>query len=97
MLATFVAVTRIYDYKHAPADVNAGCFIGIFSGLFAYLLNFPSILSLSSPLPKTRTFTTQGLNAIVPSQKANSPSALEQKVSKEEEDVFRANSTPYPV
>jgi hypothetical protein len=24
VMATFVAVTRIYDHKHAPADVNAG-------------------------------------------------------------------------
>ncbi|GIL67505.1 hypothetical protein Vafri_20865 [Volvox africanus] len=53
-LALFVAVSRIADYKHSPADVNAGCFIGIVCGSFAYFLNYPSLLSPGSGLPKRR-------------------------------------------
>lgn len=39
-LAAFVAATRITDYKHAPADVNAGAALGLLCGTFGYLLNF---------------------------------------------------------
>ncbi|GLC47275.1 hypothetical protein PLESTF_000926400 [Pleodorina starrii] len=53
-LAMFVAVSRIADYKHAPADVNAGCFMGIVCGGFAYFLNYPSLFSSDSGIPKRR-------------------------------------------
>jgi diacylglycerol diphosphate phosphatase/phosphatidate phosphatase len=55
ILATFVALTRIYDYKHAPADVNAGCFVGILSSVFSYVLNFHSISDQQSDKPRQRT------------------------------------------
>ncbi|GAX83367.1 hypothetical protein CEUSTIGMA_g10792.t1 [Chlamydomonas eustigma] len=63
-LATFVAVTRIYDYKHAPADVNAGCFIGFLSGAFAYFLNYPSLLDSQSREPNCRAWTTSGWDVV---------------------------------
>ncbi|KAF5836970.1 phosphatidic acid phosphatase type 2/haloperoxidase [Dunaliella salina] len=53
-LATFVACTRITDYKHDFSDVNAGSFIGIVSGFVGYSLNFHSLFSTSSNLPKVR-------------------------------------------
>ncbi|KXZ45577.1 hypothetical protein GPECTOR_53g163 [Gonium pectorale] len=53
-LATFVAVSRIADYKHNPADVNAGCYIGMACGAFAYFLNYPSLFDPTSGLPKRR-------------------------------------------
>ena len=40
-LATIVAISRVVDYRHDFADVNAGAFIGILSGTFAYFLNYP--------------------------------------------------------
>ncbi|KAG2440652.1 hypothetical protein HYH02_010231 [Chlamydomonas schloesseri] len=53
-LAAFVAVSRIADYKHAPCDVNAGCFIGFVCGVFCYFLNYPSLFDPASALPKRR-------------------------------------------
>ncbi|GFR51605.1 hypothetical protein Agub_g14029 [Astrephomene gubernaculifera] len=53
-LATFVAVSRIADYKHHPSDVNAGCFIGTLCGAFAYFLNYPSLFDSASAHPKRR-------------------------------------------
>ncbi|EFJ45779.1 hypothetical protein VOLCADRAFT_121142 [Volvox carteri f. nagariensis] len=53
-LALFVAVSRIADYKHSPADVNAGCFIGMLCGGFAYFLNYPSLFSPDSAEPRRR-------------------------------------------
>mmetsp|Transcript_1179 Transcript_1179/g.2810 ORF Transcript_1179/g.2810 Transcript_1179/m.2810 type:complete len:317 (-) Transcript_1179:447-1397(-) len=53
-LATFVACTRITDFKHDFSDVNAGSFIGIVSGFVGYSLNFHSLFSTSSNLPKVR-------------------------------------------
>lgn len=56
ILATFVALTRIYDYEHAPADVNTGCFIGILSSILAYMLNFHLITDPErSDEPRQRT------------------------------------------
>ncbi len=62
MLSTFVAVTRVYDYKHAPADINAGCFIGFTCGVLSYLMNFPSPMDPLCHLPKARTCSTLGAN-----------------------------------
>ena len=98
VLATFVALTRIYDFEHAPADVNAGCFIGIVSGLFSYLLNYPSILTASCHLPRARNWSTQGLNTIAPTPKGGSTSELRVRVDEEQPSaVFKANSVPYPL
>ncbi len=38
--AAFIAASRITDYKHERADVNAGAALGAACGLAAYLLNF---------------------------------------------------------
>lgn len=50
--ATWVAVTRAANYKHDFSDINAGCFIGLASGIFAYFLNFNSFFSPASAEPK---------------------------------------------
>mmetsp|Transcript_19030 Transcript_19030/g.52411 ORF Transcript_19030/g.52411 Transcript_19030/m.52411 type:complete len:277 (+) Transcript_19030:223-1053(+) len=44
VLSTFVAVTRPADHKHHFSDINAGSFIGLACGTFAFLLNFHSPL-----------------------------------------------------
>ncbi|MEW5306943.1 MAG: hypothetical protein WDW36_009371 [Sanguina aurantia] len=67
VLATYVAMTRIADYQHHPADVNAGCVIGILSGAFAYTLNYHSPLGERSGVPKTRS------NIGVPQSRSPSP------------------------
>ena len=41
VLATVVAVSRPYDYRHHFSDINAGMFVGLSTGMFAYLLNYP--------------------------------------------------------
>ena len=56
ILATFVAVTRPANHRHHFSDINAGMCIGLFTGIFAYLLNFESILDpIRSGHPKFRT------------------------------------------
>ncbi|KAG1656823.1 hypothetical protein FOA52_008457 [Chlamydomonas sp. UWO 241] len=64
MLATFVAVSRVYDYKHATSDINAGCFVGLASGLFAYSLNYHSLGCVASHLPRARVWSTVGLSGV---------------------------------
>lgn len=62
-VATFVAVSRISDYKHNPSDVNAGCAIGIMCGAFCYFLNYPSLFEATCGEPKVRKqdgITTSG-------------------------------------
>lgn len=54
VLATYVSCTRLVDYEHDFADVNAGCFIGICSGLLAYSLQYPSPWDPCCHLPKLR-------------------------------------------
>jgi membrane-associated phospholipid phosphatase len=44
VLATFVAVTRPANHRHHFSDINAGMFVGLATGTFAYLLNFESLL-----------------------------------------------------
>jgi len=72
MLSTFVALTRVYDYKHAPADINAGMFVGLASGVFAYLLNYPHITDACSGLPRARSWSTVGLAAVPATPKRSS-------------------------
>jgi membrane-associated phospholipid phosphatase len=55
ILATFVAVSRAANHKHHFSDINAGMFIGLATGLFAYLLNYESVLDPArAGLPKCR-------------------------------------------
>jgi membrane-associated phospholipid phosphatase len=59
VLATFVAVTRPANHKHHFSDINAGMFIGLATGLFAYLLNYESVFHPAlAGLPKCRPHTT---------------------------------------
>lgn len=66
-LATFVAMTRITDYKHNPSDVNAGGFIGILCGTFCYFLNYPSLFAADSGEPKLRKQDLMPLTPLHPS------------------------------
>lgn len=59
-LATIVAISRVVDYRHDFADVNAGAFIGILSGTFAYFLNYPSPFSKKSDSPRLRPVEREG-------------------------------------
>ncbi len=55
ILATFVAVSRPANHRHHFSDINAGMFIGLATGLFAYLLNYESLFDpVRSGLPKCR-------------------------------------------
>ena len=38
--AMFITMSRVAAYKHDWADVNAGFFIGLWSGILAYLINY---------------------------------------------------------
>ncbi|EFJ52616.1 hypothetical protein VOLCADRAFT_85779 [Volvox carteri f. nagariensis] len=51
-VAAFIAATRVVNYKHAPADINAGAAIGLLCGTGAYLLNFHSPLGHLSGVPR---------------------------------------------
>jgi len=46
--STWVALTRIEDYRHHREDVIVGALIGIFSGTISYLLYWPNPFSASS-------------------------------------------------
>ncbi|KAL0220744.1 hypothetical protein RCL1_000598 [Eukaryota sp. TZLM3-RCL] len=37
-LASFVAISRVVDYRHHPSDVVVGSFVGIITGLYGYFL-----------------------------------------------------------
>jgi len=39
-LATWVALTRVRDFRHFPFQIFIGSLIGIASAIFAYRLNF---------------------------------------------------------
>ncbi|KAI0305876.1 lipid phosphate phosphatase 1 [Multifurca ochricompacta] len=52
-LSTWVAITRVEDYRHHKEDVIVGGLIGILSGTICYLLYWPSPFSASSFLPET--------------------------------------------
>ena len=78
VLATFVAVTRPANHKHHFSDINAGMFIGLATGLFAYLLNHESVFDPAlSGLPKCRARATPQwiLAAHTPPPRPASPAA----------------------
>ena len=52
--STWVAVTRVQNYKHNYSDILAGILLGLISGSIGYLMNFPSILDLNSHRPKNK-------------------------------------------
>lgn len=55
-LATYVALTRPFDYKHHFSDINAGMALGLATAVFAYFLNYPSLLAPNAGCPKLRSF-----------------------------------------
>jgi membrane-associated phospholipid phosphatase len=52
--AAVLSLTRTMDYHSDFTDILAGAFIGILVGIFSYYLNFPSLSSANSDLPKSR-------------------------------------------
>mmetsp|Transcript_39496 Transcript_39496/g.62447 ORF Transcript_39496/g.62447 Transcript_39496/m.62447 type:complete len:269 (-) Transcript_39496:33-839(-) len=53
-LATWVALTRVTDYRHHPSDIVAGACIGVGMAFPSYFLFFPSLLSNEPDKPKSR-------------------------------------------
>lgn len=51
LLAGFVGITRITDYRHHWQDVIAGGILGIASAYFSYRLYFPSIMQPVADVP----------------------------------------------
>eukprot|EP00553_Chaetoceros_curvisetus_P002432 CAMPEP_0204616512 /NCGR_PEP_ID=MMETSP0717-20131115/3736_1 /ASSEMBLY_ACC=CAM_ASM_000666 /TAXON_ID=230516 /ORGANISM="Chaetoceros curvisetus" /LENGTH=284 /DNA_ID=CAMNT_0051629769 /DNA_START=82 /DNA_END=936 /DNA_ORIENTATION=+ len=51
LLGIFIAVSRVHDDRHHPADVVAGSMIGIGCALFSYHLWYPSIYSSRAGMP----------------------------------------------
>ncbi|KAF3909718.1 hypothetical protein AA313_de0209106 [Arthrobotrys entomopaga] len=51
LLALFIAMSRLEDYRHDYADVMVGSWIGIFSAYFAYRRYFPSLRSVKCNEP----------------------------------------------
>lgn len=56
-IATFIAVSRTVDHVHDFSDINAGAFIGIASGTFAYFLNYSSPFAATCREPKDRSYS----------------------------------------
>lgn len=54
VLSTFIALSRVADYKHDFSDINAGMCIGMMSAVAAYSLNYYSPFGAMSGLPKER-------------------------------------------
>ncbi|GMH33799.1 hypothetical protein BSKO_01633 [Bryopsis sp. KO-2023] len=54
-LAAYIAATRLVDYRHDFADVNAGSFIGLVCGSLAYFQNYPSPFADDCDEPKLRS------------------------------------------
>jgi len=52
--STWVAVTRVQNYKHNYSDILAGILLGLISGAIGYLMNFPSVLDRNSNRPKNK-------------------------------------------
>ena len=64
-------------------------FIGMACGTFSYFLNYPSVLVSQCHLPKTRSWSTLGLNAVAP---AKTPSLDHADESEQPSSVFKSVS-----
>ncbi len=51
LLGIFIAVSRVHDNRHHPADIVAGSMIGIGCAIFSYHLWYPSVYSSRSGIP----------------------------------------------
>ena len=51
-LSTWIAITRVQNYKHNYSDILAGTLLGIFFATIGYFLNFYSVFSVDSAKPK---------------------------------------------
>eukprot|EP01087_Luapelamoeba_hula_P015074 TRINITY_DN4468_c1_g2_i1.p1 TRINITY_DN4468_c1_g2~~TRINITY_DN4468_c1_g2_i1.p1 ORF type:complete len:329 (-),score=41.94 TRINITY_DN4468_c1_g2_i1:4-966(-) len=54
-ISTFIAITRVRNYRHHFSDILAGSVLGTCIAIFAYILNYYSLTSNASHLPKLRT------------------------------------------
>lgn len=54
MIATMVALSRVFDYRHHWQDVTIGSIIGLFFGIITYYYYFPSLYSAKCDIPYQR-------------------------------------------
>ena len=54
IVAIFVAISRVDDYRHDFDDITVGAMIGAAFGVYCWLLNYPPPTSNSSAIPKHR-------------------------------------------
>ena len=98
ILATFVAVTRPANHRHHFSDINAGMFIGLATGIFAYLLNFESIFDpVRAGHPKFRGLVPEWVRKEQEKRrqaKRKSRKVLEDEAGKAEKAPAAAPSSP---
>jgi len=51
-VATWVAITRVQNFKHNYSDILGGAFLGVIAGLIGYFVNFHSVFSKNADKPK---------------------------------------------
>jgi len=54
IIAFLIAISRTRDYHHNFSDIVAGSFIGVLSAIYAYFLQYPSLLDDHCDIPKFR-------------------------------------------
>eukprot|EP01028_Stygiella_incarcerata_P014280 TRINITY_DN92_c0_g1_i1.p2 TRINITY_DN92_c0_g1~~TRINITY_DN92_c0_g1_i1.p2 ORF type:complete len:121 (-),score=20.12 TRINITY_DN92_c0_g1_i1:159-521(-) len=54
ILAFFVAISRVVDYRHHFSDILAGAVIGSAVAVYLYLMSFESLMSNRSEHPRLR-------------------------------------------
>lgn len=53
-VSVFISTSRVMDHHHHFADINAAMFIGTFTGLAGFLLNYPPPWNRNTGKPHTR-------------------------------------------
>jgi diacylglycerol diphosphate phosphatase / phosphatidate phosphatase len=56
ILAFFIAVSRVVDYRHHFADILAGAVIGSTVAVYLYHMNFEPLMTSRSQFPRFRCF-----------------------------------------
>eukprot|EP00242_Pyramimonas_sp_CCMP2087_P015664 CAMPEP_0198203234 /NCGR_PEP_ID=MMETSP1445-20131203/6486_1 /TAXON_ID=36898 /ORGANISM="Pyramimonas sp., Strain CCMP2087" /LENGTH=295 /DNA_ID=CAMNT_0043874527 /DNA_START=326 /DNA_END=1213 /DNA_ORIENTATION=- len=54
VIAVFIGTSRIMDHHHHFEDINAGFFIGTFTGFIGFHLNYPPVWNKNAGRPNTR-------------------------------------------
>eukprot|EP00878_Enallax_costatus_P002057 GHUV01002223.1.p1 GENE.GHUV01002223.1~~GHUV01002223.1.p1 ORF type:complete len:288 (+),score=64.57 GHUV01002223.1:130-993(+) len=76
--AAFITLSRVAAYKHDWSDINAGMFIGLWSGILAYLINYQNPFNHETaaqprtrPLPPAPTWLKKALGPDAEDHEAN--------------------------